>query len=259
MPRATSPDDPCRPGAPCGAPSALLARHRGRGRAWLPQGHHRRGVAGAGGRPFRWRWLPAGVARQPDFRALVTGALLTGCRYGELAAMKAGDFDPQAGTVHVGRSKSGKARHVVLTDEGCAFFARQAAGKTARAPMFERDVVVWKGGEGARKAGPRRANWGRSHQFRPLREACAAARITPAISFHVLRHTYASRLAMRGAPMPVIAAQLGHADTRMTERHYAHLAPSYVASVVRESFGSLGIGAPADNVTAFQVSRRPAG
>ena len=46
---------------------------------------------------------------------------------------------------------------------------------------------------------------------------------------------------MRGVPMGVIAAQLGHSDTRMTERHYAHLSPSYVAEAVRASFGTLGI------------------
>ena len=73
------------------------------------------------------------------------------------------------------------------------------------------------------------------------------ARIKPAIGFHVLRHTYASRLAMRGVPMAVIAAQLGHTDTRMTERHYAHLAPSYIAETVRAAFGSLDI-APTINV-----------
>ena len=38
---------------------------------------------------------------------------------------------------------------------------------------------------------------------------------------------------MSGVPMGVIAAQLGHADTRMTERHYAHLSPSYVADTIR--------------------------
>jgi integrase len=32
---------------------------------------------------------------------------------------------------------------------------------------------------------------------------------------------------MRGVPMGVIAERLGHADTRMVERHYGHLAPSY--------------------------------
>jgi integrase len=37
-----------------------------------------------------------------DFRALVTTALLTGCRYGELVALTAGDFNPDAGTVRSG-------------------------------------------------------------------------------------------------------------------------------------------------------------
>jgi len=42
-------------------------------------------------------------------------------------------------------------------------------------------------------------------------------------------------------PMGVIAAQLGHADTRMTEKHYAHLAPNYVADTIRANFPNLGI------------------
>jgi hypothetical protein len=41
--------------------------------------------------------------------------------------------------------------------------------------------------------------------------------------------------------MGVIAAQLGHADTRMTEKHYAHLAPSYVADTVRAALPPLGV------------------
>jgi len=67
------------------------------------------------------------------------------------------------------------------------------------------------------------------------------AKIKPAVSFHVLRHTYGSTLAMKGVPMGVIAEQLGHADTRMTEKHYAHLAPSYVADTIRAHFPTLGI------------------
>ena len=39
--------------------------------------------------------------------------------------------------------------------------------------------------------------------------------------------------------MAVIARQLGHSDTRMTERHYAHLAPNYVADTIRVNFPSL--------------------
>jgi integrase len=190
-----------------------------------------------------------------DFRALVTGALLTGCRYGELAAMKAGDFDPQAGTVTIGRSKGGKPRHVALTDEGRRFFEQMAAGKAGTARLFERDGTV----KQATRVAPAeiaRVAWGKSDQFRFMREACAAAKIAPAVSFHELRHTYGSRLAMRGVPMGVIAAQLGHADTRMTERHYAHLGPSYVAETVRQTFGTLGIVPREGSVTSFDRKRR---
>jgi hypothetical protein len=41
-------------------------------------------------------------------------ALLTDARYGELAALKAGDFDPEADKVTIIASKSGKPQ---LTDE----------------------------------------------------------------------------------------------------------------------------------------------
>ncbi len=161
-----------------------------------------------------------------ELRAIVTAALLTGMRYGEIIRMRVADFGPEAGTITVPVSKSGQARHIYLTDEGKEFFAQSVAGKAADAYVFTRDSGT---------------PWGKSHQHRPLQEACSAAKISPAISYHILRHTYASRLAMRSTPMPVIAAQLGHKGTRMTERHYAHLGPSYVGDMVRKQFGELGI------------------
>jgi integrase len=86
--------------------------------------------------------------------------------------------------------------------------------------------------------------WRASKQQRPLAEACKRASV--AIAFHELRHTYASRLVMAGAPLMVAARRLGHSDTRMVERHYGHLAPSYIADTVRASFGKLGIVAPSN-------------
>jgi integrase len=41
---------------------------------------------------------------------------------------------------------------------------------------------------------------------------------------HDVRHTFASHLALRGAPARNVQAFLGHASIEMTER-YAHLAP----------------------------------
>jgi integrase len=94
--------------------------------------------------------------------------------------------------------------------------------------------------------------WGNSHQQRPLNRACEIAGIVPTVSFHVLRHTYGSLLAMRGVPLQVIAEALGHADTRITSRHYAHLMPSYVADTIRKQLPSFGI--PQDNVTPLRVA-----
>lgn len=41
--------------------------------------------------------------------------------------------------------------------------------------------------------------------------------------------------------MAVIANQLSHADTRMTEKHYAHLSPNCVEETIRASLPKLGI------------------
>jgi integrase len=188
---------------------------------------------------IRLRYLSDDEARrltntcQPDFRALVTAALLTGCRYGELAAMIVDDFNPDSGTVQVRTSKSGKPRHVVLTQEGRDFVAGLAVGRPGSARLFL-----------SQNGRP----WAKSEQQRPLAAACGKAKIDPPVNFHGLRHTYASRLAMRAVPLAVIAAQLGHSDTRMVEKHYGHFSPSYIAETVRAAFGSLGILDPSNVV-----------
>ena len=55
---------------------------------------------------------------------------------------------------------------------------------------------------------------------------------------------------MKSVPLQVIAEALGHADTRITERHYAHLSPSYVADTIRANVPTLGI--EADNVARLK-------
>ena len=161
---------------------------------------------------------------------MVQAALLTGCRYSELARLRCDDFNADSGTLAIRLSK-GKIRHVVLTEEGKAAFADWTAERAHSDHVFLRDD----GGV-----------WGKSHQKRPLDEVSHRAGISPAVNFHILRHTHGSHLAMSGVPMGVVAAQLGHADTRMTEKHYAHLAPSYVAQTIRANFPVLGLADGAD-------------
>jgi integrase len=188
-------------------------------------------------RPFpeadaaRVRYLTTDEARRllnacdEAFREIVEAALLTGARYGELAAMTASDFNPDSGTVHIRTSKAGKARHVVLNDEGRALFERLTTGRAGDHRIFTK-------ADGT--------TWGKSHQHRPLKAACERAKIGPALDFHSLRHSWASLSIMAGAPLLVVAQNLGHADTRMVERHYGHLAQSFVAETIRRTAPTFG-------------------
>ncbi len=60
---------------------------------------------------------------------------------------------------------------------------------------------------------------------------------------------------MAGAPLQVVAKNLGHADTRMVEKHYTHLAPSWVADTIRAVAPSLGIK-PKGKVTPIRPRAR---
>jgi integrase len=160
-----------------------------------------------------------------DFRKLVRGALVSGARYGELCRADVRDFNSDSASLLVRESKGGKPRHILLDDEAAAFFVSITAGRRPTDPLFVR-------ADGKR--------WGKSHQRRPLVEACKAARIEPAIGFHILRHTWASLRIMAGLPLIVAAEVLGHSDTRMCERHYGHLAQSFIREAVRGTALHLG-------------------
>ena len=164
-------------------------------------------------------------ACDPAFRPLVQAALLTGARYSELAGLEIRDFDQQSQTVWLRETKAGVARAVYLEGEGVRLIEQAVLGKPSDGLIFPR---------------PDGKRWGPSQQARPLAAACAVAKLAPT-GFHDLRRTYGARLALRGVPMAVIAEALGHADERITRRHYAHLSKSYVADTVRAATAGLGI------------------
>lgn len=85
------------------------------------------------------------------------------------------------------------------------------------------------------------APWGQSHQTRMMATACRAASIKPPISFHGLRHTYASLATQSGMALIALARNLGHADTRMVEKHYGHLSDQYMRDQVARFAPTFGI------------------
>jgi integrase len=73
-----------------------------------------------------------------------------------------------------------------------------------------------------------------------MKAACKAAKIEP-LGIKQLRHTYASHALMGGMPIVVVAANLGHKDTRMVEKHYGHLASSYIKKTVPKHAPRYGV------------------
>jgi integrase len=152
-------------------------------------------------------------------RNLVAAALMTGARFGELSRLTARDLDPDNGSVFIAESKAGKSRHVPLTTGGLAFFRQLAEGRKSTDHLLTQESGQ---------------PWRKSTYHREFRAAVGRAGLGR-LTLHELRHSYASTMVRAGAPLIVVGQALGHADTRMAEKHYAHLAPSYVADTIRRT------------------------
>ena len=142
------------------------------------------------------------LACEPNFAKLVKGALYTGARYGELTRIRVEHFNESDSNVFIEKSKSGEPRHVYLNSVAVAFFKSVTQGREPKELIFQKDGRAW----------------GQSEQKRPMDEACKTAKIQ-GVSFHTLRHTYASQARMAGMPLDVLKEQLGHKDLRMTMRY----------------------------------------
>jgi integrase len=173
-------------------------------------------------------------ASQGAFGDLLKGALLTGCRYSELAKLERKDYRPgDAPTVFIAESKSGRPRHIVLTTEGAALFDALSIGK-------EPSNLLFTNGIRRAKREARAGSWLKGDQRRPMLEACRAAGIDP-ITFHELRHTHASMLVNNGCPLFFVASQLGHVGTRMVEKHYGHIRDDAKVAAILAAMPTLGI------------------
>jgi integrase len=140
-------------------------------------------------------------AADPDWRPMIVTGLKTGLRIGELMALRWQDVDLVAGRLMVRQALSGKridvpknhrTREVPLSDE---------LVRTLKAYRHLRGELVF--GDAAGRMQTRHAcKW-------PLWSACKRAGLR-LIGWHALRHTFASHLVMRGAPLKAVQELLGH-------------------------------------------------
>ncbi len=193
----------------------------------------------------RVRFLSLGEQRklveacEGEFRTLVQAALYSGARYGELTRLRVQDFNPRSGTLFIEVSKSGKSRHIYLTEEAQDWFKELTDQRDSCELMLTRGEVVRTKREGISEG----TGWAPYDQVYCMHQACEAAKLPP-LTFHELRHTYASALVNHGIPLVYVAAQLGHTDTRMVERFYGHLSPNAQGEAIRSLAPKLGIGIP---------------
>jgi integrase len=208
----------------------------------------------------KWQWLasnPARLATLPDpsrlepiaptpeqVRALVTActkvsellgmfvlvAAITGCRRGELAALRWGDVAGgslriRGSAFRLGRlqgvkeTKTGRDRHVAVDDELGEVLGRwrdrcEQRANDARLSLDADGLVFSSDLAGL---APININTVTS-RFRRV-----ATRLgMPAVHFHSLRHFAATQLISSGVDPRTAASRLGHANPAMTLRVYAH-------------------------------------
>jgi integrase len=167
------------------------------------------------------------VAASLDWRAELIVLLggEAGLRCGEMMALEWRDVDLQKRQLcvqrsdwkgHVTEPKGGRLRYVPLTVRLATALRRHRhlrgqrvlhQDDAERSPLTQKIVQDW----------VRRA----------ARRAKAAHE-----GVHILRHTFCSHLAMRGAPARAIQELAGHQDLGTTQR-YMHLSPSAIESAIR--------------------------
>jgi integrase len=167
------------------------------------------------------------IARRPesryDYSPILYMAIRTGLRLGELLGLIWSNVDLDEGVLYVRQQwtkyseitppKTKKSRRrVPLAPEEVTYLKRlKVASKFSR----DEDYVF-----GSRKGTPLSH---RNVQRRGFETARDLAELSEEITFHYLRHAFASLAAHRGVPVTVLSAVMGHSTVAVTQKIYLHL------------------------------------
>ncbi len=171
-----------------------------------------------------------------ELEAVVTTAIGTGLRRGELCALRWCDVDLEEGQLHVRRS-------VALLDHKIIIKAPKTKGsrRTVAVPAFviaalrahrkrqaERHLSIGIGNRGTegvvfdRYDGVR---WNPNELSRQFSRLTRRKKLPP-LRFHDLRHGYASLAFASGAPLKIVSELLGHSRIGITGDLYTHVLDS---------------------------------
>lgn len=148
----------------------------------------------------------------PPYDAWIRLAILTGLRKSEQFRLRWADINLERGLITLPDTKSGGVQYVHLMDEAKAILTSLIPGNTS--------VWVFPSENPETHLDPDNF-YGRVY-MPALKDAKLEG-----VTWHTLRHTFASRLAMNGQAPSTIAALLRHSGTDLVAR-YAHLSPAHL-------------------------------
>jgi len=159
------------------------------------------------------------VMAPPDW-VVVGFALETGLRQSEQFALRWDCINLDQGLLTIPRSKSGRTRHVPLSDGARGIL------QGLRSWLDSPYVFPSPKPDGAHLDG-------RNFMVRTYLPALTKVTIE-GVTWHTLRHTFASRLVMRGVDIRTVQELMGHSTITMTIR-YAHLSPAHLREAVNKA------------------------
>ncbi len=192
----------------------------------------------------RTRYLSVGECHRlidscmaPHIRAIVTVALHTGMRLGEILNLRWQDLDFSSGFILVRDSKNGQARQVPM-DSMISTVLRSWPR------LSDQDIVFTSVMTGGRIVDIRAG----------FLNSCKRAGIT-GLHFHDLRHTFASQFVMAGGDIYILKEILGHKSITNSQR-YAHLSPTYKIKAI-DRMNTLWAGAKPETNTSEILPEAP--
>jgi len=147
------------------------------------------------------------------FRSIIEAYLNTGLRKSELLNLKWSDIDWKARIIYVLKTKNGKAIEIPINRRLEKILRSIPRHISSEYIFYKKNGKPWKDLRGS------------------LAKAVKKAELEKHVTFHTLRHTFASHLAMNGEDLYTISRLLGHSSLEMTQR-YAHLSPGHKARAV---------------------------
>lgn len=162
-------------------------------------------------------------SKNQNLYGMVLIASTMGLRFGEIVDLRWKHVDFQNGFITLEQTKNGDDRYVPLPEQIASYL------REIERPKYPDDFVF----------PPRNA--GKRHPYSMIRKAflkVIQATNIQGFTFHSLRHTAASHMAMNGATQGELMELLGHRSPMMSKR-YAHFSKKHIATIMQKTTTNL--------------------